>query len=623
MDFVVCWFVTLLSLFVWFIKHIFFDPLYFWDRLGVKTKPGARPIVGNLWGMWRTHQFREDLKDIQSLGPIYGSFEGSLPVLTVADPQVIKDLMITRFDHFTDRRMLPLPEYQRKVLFFLRGREWRTVRNVCSPFFSTGKIRHMSEVIASCVDDSVLRLKKNAEEEVEMKGTTIVLTMDVILRCVFGITVSDLDDPSNEIMMEAKSAFLTDELASPFVLFMCKDQDDKKVVLAQKQEQEKGSLLENTLGETNNQDPPIMTEEMVLAQCAQFLLAGFETTSTLLTTAVYSLTTNPDVQEKLFQELQQKTEGDESRINHDILSECKYLDHVIKETLRMYPPVYRIERVAVKDTKLGGIPVKRGQLIIVPIWALQNSSQYFPRPLVFDPDRWDPLRTIDGVTADAWLPFGTDLSEMESFKFVPMKIGVWCFNKEGTEKLRSAMTSGYGGTDSTPTVEFLSEEATMTEGADFIPDDNITLANSNSTAELPHDQVYLVAVPVLLVLSFCAILLNTTVLMSSRKIRRDNMNPFIRLTLSLTFANLLTSIVISASLLFDSLLPVGLKIKMPEFHYCFSLVIESLLIERKGPHVLCLEDGMFEGRVTPARGVKTIELEKISMAYPAEAVIVC
>ncbi|CAG0885743.1 unnamed protein product [Cyprideis torosa] len=397
------WWTLFVLVLAWFLKRTFFDPLKFWDQFGVKTKPGALPIVGHLWGIWKKHVFKEDLEDIQKLGKIFGIYEGNRPILVVADREIIKELMITRFDQFTDRRdfLEPEPKYRRKILFLLHGQEWRIMRNVSSPFFSTGKIKQMSQVMTSCVDEVMQRIMTMAKEkghtEVELKFTTMTLTIDVILRCVYGIAVPDLENPDSELIVQAKKAFATDELSSPFVMILLlypglvakvlsffpsmlgmeslrffihmgekvmKQRESKGqlgnefmdlLLKAQRQEKTTGTLEKHATNTTGGITEPVMTEEMIVAQCIQFLLAGFETTSSLLTTAMYSLTINPELQEKLFQELTEKTKGGEKPIEHETLAECEYLDHVIKESLRLYPPVVRVERRAVTDTKLGDV----------------------------------------------------------------------------------------------------------------------------------------------------------------------------------------------------------------------------------------------------------------------------
>jgi cytochrome P450 family 3 subfamily A len=69
-----------------------------------------------------------------------------------------------------------------------------------------------------------------------------------------------------------------------------------------------------------------------------------------------------------------------------------YLDSVISETLRLYPPVLRLEREAMTDYKLGntGITLLKGQLVEIPVFAIHHSEEYYPNPERFFPERFMP-----------------------------------------------------------------------------------------------------------------------------------------------------------------------------------------------------------------------------------------
>src|SRR5699024_6533242 len=111
---------------------------------------------------------------------------------------------------------------------------------------------------------------------------------------------------------------------------------------------------ENT--QTNNK----LTDTEIIAQILLFLGAGFETTAATLTHCIFELVRNETIQERLAQELKQtKTQN-----NSDNYLDCPYLEAVLKETLRKYPPVVRLERrVGVEGYKLGDLTLEKGTLI--------------------------------------------------------------------------------------------------------------------------------------------------------------------------------------------------------------------------------------------------------------------
>jgi cytochrome P450 len=78
---------------------------------------------------------------------------------------------------------------------------------------------------------------------------------------------------------------------------------------------------------------------------------------------------------------------------------------VFRETLRLYPPITFLPRVANQATRLGGYAVKRGALVMVAPWVLHRHAGYWRDPHVFDPDRFSPERETE-QTSGAYIPFG-------------------------------------------------------------------------------------------------------------------------------------------------------------------------------------------------------------------------
>lgn len=81
-----------------------------------------------------------------------------------------------------------------------------------------------------------------------------------------------------------------------------------------------------------------LTEKELIAQCFMFLMAGYETTSSTLALASHSIAVNPYIQEKLQKEIDGVWIDDEQPPSYDVIQSLPYLDMVICETLRLYPP---------------------------------------------------------------------------------------------------------------------------------------------------------------------------------------------------------------------------------------------------------------------------------------------
>lgn len=152
------------------------------------------------------------------------------------------------------------------------------------------------------------------------------------------------------------------------------------------------------------------TDTEMIAQCFIFFFAGFETVSTLICFAAQELMENPQVQEKVYQEIADFNERLEGKqVTYEALQGMKYLDMVISETLRKWPGAVSLDRMCTKDFVFEAdgkrIEIKRGQTIIIPVVGLHHDPQYFPNPEKFDPERFSS-ENKDNITPFTYMPFG-------------------------------------------------------------------------------------------------------------------------------------------------------------------------------------------------------------------------
>lgn len=149
-----------------------------------------------------------------------------------------------------------------------------------------------------------------------------------------------------------------------------------------------------------------LDEDEVIAQAVTFLMAGYETTATTLTYATYELALNPDVQDKLCEEVNASLNSN-GRIDYEVLCRLPYLDAVISETLRRHSPAVKVTRVAQQEYKVGktGITMFPGQQVDLPVYAIHHDKKYYPNPFKFDPERFMP-HNRENLVPYTYLPFG-------------------------------------------------------------------------------------------------------------------------------------------------------------------------------------------------------------------------
>jgi len=143
--------------------------------------------------------------------------------------------------------------------------------------------------------------------------------------------------------------------------------------------------------------------EMLRDEMMTMLLAGHDTTALTLTYTWFLLSEHPEAERRVQEEVDEVV-GDE-RPGMDHVREFEYLDWVINEAMRLYPPVFTIFREATEPVELGGYRVDAGSTLMLPQWGVHRSARYWDDPETFDPERFSPERREDRPRF-AFFPFG-------------------------------------------------------------------------------------------------------------------------------------------------------------------------------------------------------------------------
>lgn len=152
------------------------------------------------------------------------------------------------------------------------------------------------------------------------------------------------------------------------------------------------------------------SDDELVAQCFLFFFSGFDTSSTALAFAAHELVVNPDIQQKLYEEIVEMSKQLGGKpIFYDAIQTMKYLDQVVCETLRKWPPTPQTDRKCVKDYVYDDgklkFKIEKGSNVICPLIGLHHDPQYFPNPEIFDPERFNH-ENKDKIVPGTYIPFG-------------------------------------------------------------------------------------------------------------------------------------------------------------------------------------------------------------------------
>ncbi|KAL4096786.1 hypothetical protein QTP88_021670 [Uroleucon formosanum] len=414
-----------------------------WEKLNVSyIKP--IPLFGNFLNvaLGKDHplEFYDRIYHEFAGHKYAGVYQMRTPFLMIRDPEIINDVLIKDFSSFPDRgfstdfKANPMSNN----LFNMENPQWKIIRNKLTPAFTSGKLKLMYDQIKECGDELIkildIDLNKNVNE-IELKNTFEKYSTDVIGTCLFGLKVNAIHDDKSpfrkygKLVFKPSINFLIRELCgmiTPAILKVIKVNKFPTAVTDFYHAAFKGTIkyrLENKIVRNDlvhcliqarndlvlNTDLPKheqFSETQIVANAFLIFSAGFETTSSTLSYCLYELALNIHIQDKLRQEIQLNLSKSDGQIDNEFLMGLPYLDMVIAETLRKYPPLIALFRKASQTYRLNGnLTLEKGQNVVIPIYAMHYDSKYFADPQKFNPERFSPeerAKRPNGV----YLPFG-------------------------------------------------------------------------------------------------------------------------------------------------------------------------------------------------------------------------
>jgi cytochrome P450 len=149
------------------------------------------------------------------------------------------------------------------------------------------------------------------------------------------------------------------------------------------------------------EEEAVFSDKEIRDEVIGFFLAGHETTANTMTILALEICRHPQVYEKLQAEIDE-AQLEDGTLTLESLSAFKYLDMVIKESMRLHPVASQLGRIALKDFDYGQYHFREGNRVVISIRALHRNPKYWSDPLEFKPERWTNFTPVSG----SYMPFG-------------------------------------------------------------------------------------------------------------------------------------------------------------------------------------------------------------------------
>jgi cytochrome P450 len=343
---------------------------------------------------------------------------GIKEAIVTTDPAVIQHVLKTNADNYqkSEIQVKRMGHFLGKGLLTTHGEPWKIQRRLIQKGFD----RKQLEALSAIMQESLTESLRNFDQEVQAGPVDIYpqlmkMTFAMVARSLFGAKLhdEDIDVVSNTICTVQE--FIVRQTLQPYlnpwfeVSGELRRHEEMRAradsilmeYIKTRRHQPPGNDLLQTLMDARYSDGEGMTDELILSESMQLLVAGHETSSNGLSWLLYLLSTRPDCLGRVRQELGEVL-GDAPLAFSDV-PKLGYTTQVIMEALRLYPPFWMIDRMAIADDQIADVVIPKGSTVIVYVYGAHHASRYWPQPESFDPERF-----VKGnvQTPFTHLPFG-------------------------------------------------------------------------------------------------------------------------------------------------------------------------------------------------------------------------
>ncbi len=391
--------------------------------------PKGTPFVGFL------NEYRKDtLGFLESITQTHGDAVRlrvlDYDFILLSHPKLIEEVLVTKSTSFIKSK-----DYRNELGFLgnglisSEGSFWLRQRRLAQPAFHRKRVASYGETMVNYAERLLTSWQASAERGAvrDVNEDMVNLTLEIVAKTLFHVDIADgaheISDALDVFMHNTRTDKPLWQMLIPRgvptpanVRFKRANEEMDRLVYDLIEERrrdyeaggpegnsDKGDLM-SMLMETEDADTgERMTDKQLRDELLTILMAGHETTANALSWTWVLLAQHPNVEAKLHAELDEVLGGRAPTMQD--LPRLRYTEQVIKESMRVYPPVWGVGREALEDCDIGGYAVPKGMQLSLPQWLVHRDERFFEDAKDFKPERW-----VEGFEKSlpkyAYFPFG-------------------------------------------------------------------------------------------------------------------------------------------------------------------------------------------------------------------------
>lgn len=386
------------------------------STIPLPPSPRGHFLIGNLLEMLRDPMGCAS-RFARELGDVFRVRVGPLTFYLLVHPDAIEQVL--KRDHrkfMKDKGTRMLRRVLGEGMLTSEGELWRRQRRLAQPAFQQDAIQSYGGTMVNAAASLIDVWQPGQTRDVHAEMTR--LTMEIAAQTFLGTSMADKAEQVGKAMRDVMEYFSSLLVLVPGVRWLptpgnlrfwraCRDVD--RIIYATIAERRRagaansGNDLLSRLLAARDEQGKQMTDRELRDEMVTLFLAGHETTAVALTFSFYLLALHPEIEARMLAELEDVLEGSPPTI--ETLPKLRYTEWVVREAMRLYPPVPNIGREAIEDVEISGYRIPKGAQVSLAQWVTQRDARWFDHPEEFRPERWDN-DLARRIPRCAYFPFG-------------------------------------------------------------------------------------------------------------------------------------------------------------------------------------------------------------------------